>query len=145
MTINTRRPDSADTVVRVAEEILSTASMAVLGPSGRECLLCYVQRMVATHGCDTTLRFAQHFRAVRAPRATALERRLISKGGFCDCEIFLNAYDVSPEVWSPEIVRTYDCCGVQMLEQAPLPSCYGVRTGSTQPCPVWAPRLRGWW
>ncbi|MDX6357453.1 MAG: hypothetical protein QOH37_507 [Nocardioidaceae bacterium] len=46
-----------------------------------ECLYCYVARMLDEHGRDCTLRWAGHYRDLRAPRATTLERRLGSMGG----------------------------------------------------------------
>jgi len=89
--------------VRDAERALADASLALLGPEPGECLLCYVHRMLVEFGCDCRLRFAAHYRDVRAPRATGLERRLGNSGGFCDCEIFLNGYDLHPEYWVPDI------------------------------------------
>ena len=53
-------------------------------PKGSECLFCYVYRMLTSHGCDTTLRWARRWRGLRAPKATGLERTLRSQGGYCD-------------------------------------------------------------
>jgi Protein of unknown function (DUF2695) len=57
-----------------------------------------------------------------------LERRLAARGGFCDCEIFLNG-------WQPRDVAL-DKDG-EYLER-PMPPSAGVRAGSTQPCRLWA-------
>lgn len=125
-----------------AEAILADASSAILDPLPRECLLCYVGRMVDEFGCDGSLRFATHYRAVRAPRATALETRLGRKGGYCDCEIFLNGYDLHPRYWTPEVVTEQG----EVFEATwpdPMPACAGVRAGSTQPCTLWWERV-GW-
>lgn len=144
----TPRPDAPDAAVRVAEEVLAQAATAVIGPAVGECLLCYVHRMLTEFGCDTSLRFALHYRKVRAPRATALARRLRTMGGYCDCEIFLNAYGLRPEYWTPEVTRERDGWE-EVVEDAtwpdPLPACCSVRAGSTQPCALWWRQRRGWW
>ena len=93
--------------VQDAEKVLADASLALLGPEPGECVLCYVHRMLVNFGCDGRLRFAAHYRDVRAPQATALERRLGSVGGYCDCEIFLNGYDLRPEHWLPDFASDH--------------------------------------
>jgi hypothetical protein len=102
-----------------AEGYVSALRKELTAPRDRECLTCYVSRMLGEFGCDTTLRWAGLWRDACAPRATALERRLSRHGGFCDCEIAFNVY--------PD----------QMLlpEGQPRPPCRGVsRRGSTAPC-----------
>lgn len=130
-----------------AERILADASLALLGPEPGECLLCYVHRMLVEFGCDCRLRFATHFRDVRAPRATGLERRLGRAGGYCDCEIFLNGYDLRREYWVPDVASQReefdDDDDVEQTWPSPLPRCAGVRAGSTQPCRLWG-RLHRW-
>ena len=64
----------AERIVRIAVGDLTT-----IRPG--ECLVCYVDRMVAEVECYTTLRFARWFRDHRARRASALERRLGYVGG----------------------------------------------------------------
>lgn len=136
----------ADTVpaVQDAERILADASFALLDPNPGECLHCYVHRMVVEFGCDNQLRFAVHYRDVRAPRATGLERRFGRAGAYCDCEIFLNGYDVQPGRWVPEVAS--ESGGISWIEEQPGPTpqlgCRGVRAGSTQPCSLWGRRLR---
>jgi hypothetical protein len=90
--------------------------------------------MLRAFGCDTTLRWAREFRDQRAPTATALERRLGDLGGFCDCEIFLNG-------WQPRDL-VLDENGEEVYP-AVMPSCRGVRRGSTQPCSLWVPKPPG--
>jgi len=147
--------------VQDAERVLADASLALLGPEPGECLLCYVHRMLVEFGCDCRLRFAAHYRDVRAPRATGLERRLGNTGGFCDCEIFLNGYDLRSEYWVPDIALRQSALdqyelyqdeldGEELAEEEqtwpmPLPHCAGVRAGSTQPCSLWYRRWRGGW
>ena len=130
-----------------AERVLADASLALLGPEPRECLLCYVHRMLLEFGCDCRLRFATHYRDVRAPRATGLERRLGMRGGYCDCEIFLNGYDLRPEYWVADVASEPDEFDddddADLTWPIPLPRCTGVRAGSTQPCRLWG-RLYRW-
>lgn len=143
----TPRPNAADVAVRAAEEVLAQAATSLIGPAAGECLLCYVHRMLSEFGCDMSLRFALHYRDVRAPRATALARRLGSGGGYCDCEVFLNAFDLRPEYWTPEVIHNKG--DYEEIEEPtwpnPLPACLGVRAGSTQSCGLWWRRGRGWW
>ena len=126
------------------ERHLRLVSTVLTGPHEHECLLCYVWRML-DFGC-TGLRWATHYRDLRAPRATALERRLGQKGGFCDCEIFLNGFELRPQhmVGGDEYVEN----GVSYIDNAnypdPMPPCRGVRRGSTQGCALWAPIRHGW-
>ncbi len=145
--------------------VLADASLALPGPEPLECLICYVHRMLLEFGCDCRLRFAAHYRDVRAPRATSLERRLGRMGGFCDCEIFFNSFELRPRYWVPDLAAALDEFEDDRedeLEQdekdefgeddedeqertwpKPLPACRGVRAGSTQPCALWW-RLQRW-
>jgi hypothetical protein len=102
-----------------AERYVTALRAELTEPRDKECLACYVSRMLEEFGCDNQLRWVRRWRDACAPRATALERRMEGKGGFCDCEV---AYNVYPE---------------QMLydDAADLPPCLGVsRRGSTSPC-----------
>ncbi len=119
----------------LAEGIVRSLAVRLTHPRAGECLLCFVARMLEDFGCDDTLRFARGYRDLRAPRASALEDRLGRMGGFCDCEIFLNAMTLAPQL------RRYDAYGDE-LEAAPR-SCRGVRRGSTQGCANWVRRPRG--
>ena len=134
-----------ESLVTDTERELRILSTALTEPHERECLLCYVYRMLE-YGC-TGLRWAVRYRDIRAPRATAMERRLGAKGGYCDCEIFLNGYQPTQELWTPS--REYDEDGVTCVDDAEwpeqLPPCPGVRAGSTQGCTMWVrQRRRGW-
>ena len=90
-------------------------------------------------GCDCTLRFARRYRDAVAPRATALEHRLGQKGGFCDCEIFLNGWTLRYEH------QLFDPDSEEYEYPEELPACRGVRAGSIQPCELWMVRPRGLW
>jgi hypothetical protein len=114
-------------------------------PRPRECLMCFVRRMLGEFGCRTTLRFALRYRDLRAPRAVGLERRLGDKGGFCDCEIFINGWSAARHLWTPEVVVERDGWREVLEEPEPpasMPECLGVRLGSTQPCALWEARRR---
>ncbi|WP_454293910.1 DUF2695 domain-containing protein [Salana multivorans] len=140
------------------EAHLRALSTTLTEPGHTECLLCYVERMLREFGCDTTLRYARRFRDLRAPRATALERRLARKGGFCDCEIFWNGYepaghllvyswqdcplcDPGRQVWCSE----HEESAYEPDWPASLPPCTSVATRTTQPCANWRPRRRSRW
>lgn len=134
--------------VQEAERILADASVILLDPDSGECLLCYVHRMLMEYGCNCRLRFAGHYRDVRAPRATALERRLGQSGGHCDCEVFLNSYELRLEYWLPMVIKERedeDQDPEDATGPSPLPMCRGVRGGSTQPCSLWLRRGQGAW
>ena len=129
--------DADLTHVLTLEQDLRDLSARLTEPREGECLPCYVYRM-REHGC-TGLRWATRYRDVRAPRATALEARLMSKGAGCDCEIFYNAYTYRPAhlVHDPET-------GDSDFPEDP-PACLRVGRGSTQPCGLWVRRGRGLW
>lgn len=127
--------------VQDAEKVLADLSSGLLGPRPGECLPCYVCRMMLEFGCNGRLRFAVHYRDVRAPRATGLERRLGRMDGYCDCEIFLNGYDLRPGYWVPESAEQGEIAYANGLTWPdPLPGCTGARLGSTQPCSLWRRR-----
>lgn len=115
-------------------------------PRDRECVVCFVDRMVCAYGCSGRLMWAALWRDRRAPGATALERRLGRKGGYCDCEVLVNAF-VRIELVLARIARTWtdeDEAVESELFQRP-PQCSGVRPRSSQQCDRWAARRRGTW
>lgn len=102
-----------------AEYHLAEAARSLTEPKDRECLPCYVYRMVTAFNCDGSLRWARLWRDTQAPRATALLRRLADQGGFCDCEVLMNIHpDVLPDDPSDAVSP---CAGVS-------------RRGSSRPC-----------
>lgn len=121
------------------EAHLHAAAAELTAPRDEECVFCYVLRMLDSFGCDTTLRWAVRWRDLRMPRATGLERRLNARGGFCDCEIFLNGWNLV------EGLQVRDENG-DLCWPAARPACAGGR--SSQPCALWEPRCRPrgpWW
>lgn len=116
-----------------AERELRTVAEALTTPLPEECVLCYVWRMLDAFGCNATLRWARRWRDARAPRATALEHRLGSRGGFCDCEIFLNG-------WAARTGRVSRPTADDAVTLGIPAGCGGVRRGSAQPCQRWVRR-----
>jgi hypothetical protein len=107
-------------------------------PDEHECVLCYIARMLQSHGCDTTLRWARRWRDARLPRATGLERRFEARGGYCDCEVVMNGWTLQAAVDGPD----EDDGGDDALL---FPPCPGVSATSSQPCDLWEPLRRGRW
>jgi hypothetical protein len=101
-------------------------------PGARECLLCYVYRMLA-FGCDTTLHWAQQWRGARAPRLRGLDAWLHAHGAYCDCELFMNG-------WQPRDLLSDEHGDWEYPDE--MPPCRGVRGGSSQPCDLWASQSR---
>jgi Protein of unknown function (DUF2695) len=120
------------------EQHLSDLSAALTAPEPAECVLCYVERMLAAFGCDCTLRWARRWRDLRVPRATGLERRLEARGGFCDCEVFPERLD------APRGPPGVDEDG-EPAWPAERPPCTGVGPSSSQPCGIWRPWRRPRW
>jgi hypothetical protein len=85
-------------------------------PGERECLRCFLLRMISEFGCDGTHRWAIRWRLERAPRARGLLRRLERLGGCCDCEILLNVFPDYPQT------------------DARLPCAGQLQPGSAVPC-----------
>jgi hypothetical protein len=125
--------------VDVLERELTILARQLTTPRSTECVFCYVDRMLEEFGCDNTLRWAVQWRGMRAPRATALEARLAQRGGYCDCEIFLNG-------WTPSAGAVgYDEESDEWRWREPRPPCQGARRGSSQPCVLWIPQRRLRW
>ncbi|MFT3799555.1 DUF2695 domain-containing protein [Microbacterium sp.] len=103
-------------IVAEAESIIRNLVGELTAPRPRECLPCYLDRVLCDARCDHTLRLTGLYRDAVAPKATALEERMQSRGGFCDCEVLMNVYESKSDHVYP---------------------CLGVRRGSTQPCGLW--------
>ena len=114
-------------IIDESEDFLRRRAAELTQPRAGECLCCYADRLLGEFPCDGTLRHALHYRDVVAPLAKGLATRLGRLGGYCDCELFLNGYQLRG---ADEDVA----CEV-------LPPCRGVRSGSVQPCDNWV-RIR---
>lgn len=63
------------------------------------CLCCYVRQALDDDGgCDGTLRRSLAWAAEQPASTTWLRRWLQSRGGFCDCEVLMNALGDNPVV-----------------------------------------------
>ena len=99
------------------ERELRELSLRLTEPGERECLRCYLLRMIREFGCDGTHRWTVRWRDLRAPRARGLVQRMQRRGGCCcDCEVIFNVF---PDY--PETDQVLPCAGV-------------LRAGSAAPC-----------
>jgi len=107
----------ADDVADLVETELAELSQRLTEPGERECLRCYLVRMISEFGCDGSHRWTVRWRDLRAPRARGLVPRLQRRGGCCcDCEVIFNVF---PDY--PETDQVLPCAGV-------------LRVGSAMPC-----------
>jgi hypothetical protein len=106
----------AEDIAAQAEAEVAWLSRRLTEPGERECLRCFLLRMIGEFGCDGTLRWAGHWREQRAPRARGLLRRLQQLGGCCDCEILMNVFPDYPD------------------SAVPLPCAGQPQPGSAMPC-----------
>lgn len=117
-------PSNPSSIADEAEAFVRQQAAELTRPGDDECLCCYVARQLEEFHCDGSHRHALRYRDAKAPRATGLLANLRRLGACCcDCELFLNAYQL----------RSGD--GIATVE--PLPPCQGVRRGSVQPCGNW--------
>jgi hypothetical protein len=146
------------------DDDLRRLSFALTTPYPGECLMCFVARQVEGFGCNSTLRWACHWRDMRVPRATALERRLEARGGFCDCEIFVNGWTLRDDLLVPypyppdpdvnhgpdpddpdrDDPDLEDWDLEDWVWPSPLPGCCGVSSRSSQPCALWVALPQSW-
>ncbi|RPF28408.1 DUF2695 domain-containing protein [Georgenia muralis] len=126
---------TVDDGIGTLEIELAELAQGLTEPGPGECLQCFTNRMLVEFGCDCSLRWARRWREVRAPRAYRLLERLGRRGAYCDCEIFLNGWDVTVE-------PVVDPVTGESRWPAEVDGCRGVRTGSTLPCSLWTERRR---
>jgi hypothetical protein len=113
----------ADDLADIVETELAELSRRLTEPAERECLRCYLLRMISEFGCDGTHRWTVRWRDLRAPRARGLVQRMRRRGGLCcDCEVIFNVFPDYPD--TEEILP---CAGVP-------------RSGSALPCHLTALR-----
>ena len=118
-----------------AERHVAGLAAELTTPHDGECVLCFVRTMLDRFGCDGSLRWVRRWRDLVRPRATGLERRMEARGGFCDCEVFWNGWDLLPELMVRDAAGDLDWPPV-------MPACAGVGPRSSQPCAIWEPRRR---
>jgi hypothetical protein len=85
-----------DDIAEAVEAELIALSSVLTEPGDRECLRCFLLRMISEFGCDSTHRWTMRWRALRAPLATSLLDKLAELGGCCDCEVVLNVFPQYP-------------------------------------------------
>lgn len=102
-------------------------------PVEHECLPCFLYRVTGMQSCDGSLKLLTHYRDQCAPRATALEKKMRMLGGYCDCEVLLNA------------VRPATTLAMRLIEVGEDLVCKGVRRGTIQPCENWLMRRGVQW
>jgi len=130
-------------LINLTEDELRTVAAGLTDIRPGECMLCYVYRMLE-FGC-TGLRWATHYRDVRAPKVRDLNRKLGRLGGFCDCEIFMNAFEPGPAAYPPRApIRMDDDEPDDDAERemdaewpAVMPRCRGAVPGSISGCALW--------
>ncbi|MGA3151496.1 MAG: DUF2695 domain-containing protein [Streptosporangiaceae bacterium] len=86
----------AENIADAIEAEILRLSRQLTEPGERECLRCFLLRMINEFGCDGAHRWALRWQQLRAPRAAGLLRRLSALGGCCDCEILLNVFPGYP-------------------------------------------------
>jgi hypothetical protein len=113
----------AKSIADAVEAELADLSQRLTQPAERECLRCFLLRMISEFGCDGTYRWTVRWCEERAPRARGLVGRLRRRGGYhCDCEVLINVF---PDY--PATSELLPCAGVP-------------RTGSAVPCDLRALR-----
>jgi hypothetical protein len=95
-----------DDIAGAVEAELVALSGLLTEPDEKECLRCFLLRMISEFGCAGTHRWTIRWRDLRAPLATALLDRLRELGGCCDCEVLLNVF---PQY--PQADRVLPCAG----------------------------------
>ena len=85
-----------DNIADAVEAELIALSGVLTEPEERECLRCFLLRMLNEFGCDGTHRWTIRWRDLLAPRADGLPARLAELGGCCDCEVLLNVFPQYP-------------------------------------------------
>jgi hypothetical protein len=103
-------------VADAIEAELADLSRRLTEPGERECLRCFLLRMISEFGCDGTHRWTVRWRDARAPRARGMVPRLRRRGGCCDCEVLINVFP-----YYPSDTELLPCAGV-------------LRVGSAMPC-----------
>jgi hypothetical protein len=103
-------PDRRGDVPALATQVeadLAELADRLTAPTPRECLRCYLLRLINEFGCDGTYRWTLRWLEAHATRPSGPLRQLERRGGFCDCEIVMNAF---PDY--PPVARRLPCAGV---------------------------------
>lgn len=107
----------ADSIADVVAAELAELSRRLTEPAARECLRCYLVRMLGEFGCDGSHRWTIRWRVACAPGARDLLWRLQRRGACCcDCEVIFNVFPDYPDA------------------DRPMPCAGAPRPGSAAPC-----------
>lgn len=106
-------------------------------PQERECLVCFVARMLDEFGCDGSLLWTRRFRDLRSPTATAVERRYGEQLVPCDCLVVHKAHRPTREL----MVRDVHTDELEWPDR--MPPCAGVRRTNTRACANWERMVPG--
>jgi hypothetical protein len=96
-------------------------------PERRECLRCYLIRMIRTYGCDNTKKWTLVWQERHAPRHGQLIEDLEERGGICcDCEVIFNVWQPGEDGdsgWheNDDFGRPFACAGA--VTGSPLVPC----------------------
>jgi hypothetical protein len=83
----------SDQIIAEAEEYLSAMALLLSAPGAKECLHCYVRRMLTEFGCNGRQRWVARGKESARVGTSSLYRWLSSRGGCCcDCEVLFNVY-----------------------------------------------------
>jgi len=107
-------------------------------PARRECLRCYLVRMIRAHGCDNTKQWTLRWRDRRVPGDGQLLEQLEERGGICcDCEVVFNVWQHEESDWQ----EGEDDDGADTSDPRPAQACSGTSGGDPLvPCTRW----QGW-
>lgn len=105
-------------------------------PQEHECLLCFLRRVVAAHGCAHDLAWTERYRSVRVPAATGLAQRLAAVGATCDCTALSRGWWPVREIWQRDLHTD------ELTPPTPWPGCEAVGATSARPCRRWVRRTR---
>lgn len=96
---------SGDVYADSAERYVRQLASEIVAPHPDECLSCYLRRMIATYGCDHTLRWVQRWQRATPSSTRRLRPQLRSRGAHCDCEAVFNVFKldipVGPDALPP--------------------------------------------
>jgi hypothetical protein len=123
--------------IAYAEPSARSGESAGDDPARRECLRCYLVRMIRAHGCDNTKKWTLRWRERRAPGDGQLLGQLEERGGICcDCEVVFNVWEQEETDWQEEEDGGRDSAG-----QSRSLACSGTSGGDPLvPCARW----QGW-
>lgn len=121
-----------DVQILELEAELQSLSEELTAPARRECLSCYLVRMLTAVSCNSSHRFTRRWaRSRRRGTEDGLERWAAASGGCCcDCEVIINSLHSASAGRRGGVECTVasawrDACAAGTTEAGP-PPCAGV-------------------